>query len=401
MRHWLTALAFAVLAFALPAVARAQTVTLQQSGISRVNSDGSAVTTTSTQNMNVFARVNGADCYGIDDKGIEYVFPITVANETMPTAHHIELWAGGSDCSPLTSRTGTTAVCWPVAASTFPPNTVVQYVHVRAQDIASNIAATTKPLTYTAATSAACTSTTALSTVTVYFLLLDGTSNPVGTSAAWPMKVKLVGPAAPNPVTADGINQAALVHWTAVSDPDETGYRVFVDNGTGGEAGTTGSDASGTLVTTCADGGTDEAGNVLDGGCTTTIVYDNEAGGGTAGSCGSGKLTGGGRADQLTAAAQGGKADTSATVSGLTNGASYAVAVATVDAYDNVGPLSNPVCVSPAPVLDFWDAYRGDGGKAGGFCALEAPGAPARGAAMALGVLFAAVALARRRRGRR
>src|SRR5438552_4141764 len=64
MRTWLTALATPLLLLAFPASAWPQTVTLQSSGITRVNSDGSMVTTKSTTNMNVFARVNGADCYG-------------------------------------------------------------------------------------------------------------------------------------------------------------------------------------------------------------------------------------------------------------------------------------------------------------------------------------------------
>jgi hypothetical protein len=395
MRIWLTAIAIAVLALVVPRLALAQTVTLQQTGISRVNSDGSAVTTKSTTNMNVFARVNGADCYGTDDKGIDYVFPITV--QMGNSGLHVEVWAGGSDCSPLTSRTGTTAVCWPVLQAMLPAYSTVQNVQIRAQDIVSNIAATTKPLTYTAAGSSACTVTTTMATVTVYFLLLDGTSNPVGTSAAWPMKIKLVGPPAPDPITADGLDNAVRVGWTAVNDPDEVGYRVFVDQGSGTDASTNMTDAQGTLVTTCADGGVDEAGNAADGGCTTTTVYDNEAGGGTAGSCGSGKLVGGGRADQLVSAAQAGKVDTSTTVSNVSNGSSYAVAVATVDSYDNVGPLSNPACVTPAPVLDFWTKYKGDGGGAGGFCALE--GENPTGGVMGLGLVFAAIAWARRKRG--
>jgi hypothetical protein len=150
-------------------------------------------------------------------------------------------------------------------------------------------------------------------------------------------------------------------------------------------------------VTTCADGGVDEAGNTADGGCTSVTVYD-ASGGST---CSGATLIAGGRADRLTAAATAGKSDHSKTVSALTNGGSYAVAVACVDGYDNVGPLSDVVCATPAPVLDFWNRYKTDGGAAGGFCALEAPGAPAGGAAMGLGLAFAAALWARRRRGRK
>jgi hypothetical protein len=390
-------------------VARAQAVTLVTGGIARVNADGSAASGATSSYVNPNARINGADCYGPDDKGISYVFPVTVSGGT--SAMHVEIWVGSADCSPLTSRSGTTPTCWPVSATMFLPNSSVQNITIRAQDIVSQITATSKALTYSAATSTACTSSTQLASVSVYFLLLDGSSNPIGTGASWPMKVKLVGPAAPTTVTADGIDTggatgktaAVNVTWSQSTDTDLVGYRIFLDS-SGSTASTDG--GGGTLVTTCADGGfadggIDDAGDAVaipvDGGCTTTTVYD--AGSGS--TCGSATLYAGARADQLTATASPGKTDTQATLTGLSSGASYTVAVATVDSYDNVGPLSTPACATPTPISDFWKKYLAAGGQGGSFrCATE-PGAPVGGVTLGVGAAFLALAWARRRRGRR
>ena len=85
----------------------------------------------------------------------------------------------------------------------------------------------------------------------------------------------------------------------------------------------------------------------------------------------------------------------------LIDGHQYAVAVAAYDGDGNVGLLSNLYCQTPEPIIDFWDQYTTDGGKAGGgFCALEAPGAPVAGSVFGMGVGVAMVAFARRRRRR-
>jgi len=85
----------------------------------------------------------------------------------------------------------------------------------------------------------------------------------------------------------------------------------------------------------------------------------------------------------------------------LINGHQYAVAVAAYDDDGNVGIVSNLGCQTPAPVTDFWDKYKEDGGLAGGgFCALEAPGAPVAGSVFGIGAGTALVAYGRRRRRR-
>ncbi len=86
----------------------------------------------------------------------------------------------------------------------------------------------------------------------------------------------------------------------------------------------------------------------------------------------------------------------------LINGHQYAIAVAAYDDDGNVGALSNLGCQTPEPVTDFWDKYKEDGGASlgGGYCTLEAPGAPALGSVFGLGVGTAVVAYGRRRRRR-
>jgi hypothetical protein len=96
-----------------------------------------------------------------------------------------------------------------------------------------------------------------------------------------------------------------------------------------------------------------------------------------------------------------GKAAGTYTISGLVNGTTYNVVVAAVDNSGNPGPPSPESCDYPAPVNDFWHVYRQDGGRAGGFCALEAVGEPVPSAAgLALIAVTSAFALRRRRRRR-
>ncbi len=99
------------------------------------------------------------------------------------------------------------------------------------------------------------------------------------------------------------------------------------------------------------------------------------------------------------------------TLTGLTTGDQYAIAVAAVDSYGNVGPLGvapAPVsggagiaaCSTPTIVDDFWDKYKTDGGLSlgGGYCALTAPGAPAPFFATMFGAGLGAAVVARGRR---
>jgi hypothetical protein len=101
------------------------------------------------------------------------------------------------------------------------------------------------------------------------------------------------------------------------------------------------------------------------------------------------------------------------TLTGLKTGDQYAIAVAAVDSYGNVGPLGvapSPTngasgyaaCSTPTAVNDFFNEYETDGGRAGGgYCSVNAVGAPETWGASLFGLSVAAAAVARVRRSRR
>jgi hypothetical protein len=83
---------------------------------------------------------------------------------------------------------------------------------------------------------------------------------------------------------------------------------------------------------------------------------------------------------------------------GLTNGVRYAVGVATVDTYYNVGVLSETACGIPEPVTGFFEAYRDAGGAGGGgYCTIGA----SRSRTAAVGIVLAALGFIVRRARRR
>lgn len=102
----------------------------------------------------------------------------------------------------------------------------------------------------------------------------------------------------------------------------------------------------------------------------------------------------------------GGNTTSSFTVLGFADGGApikdftqYAVGVAAFDGTGNTGIISSLSCVTPAPVITFWDQYLADGGRGGGgFCALEGAGIPIGGSLFGGGMGVAVLAYARRRR---
>jgi hypothetical protein len=237
-------------------------------------------------------------------------------------------------------------------------------------------------------------------------------------SYSYPIKADLLGPPPPAGVSiADG-DTLFVVNWTPNTDPDTAGYAVYIDPIPGQEgpvsdagAGNCGSQvlwgsSSSIVVGSSApvaqadadmDAQMDDSGNPVEAATTTTPTsgagislvdphYLRDLNSST-GSTVSGISTG------------------TYTVTGLKNGVYYNVAVSAVDGSGNIGPPSpqSPTsCDFPAPVSDFWRIYRTDGGGAGGgFCALEAVGAPVGSTVLFGGLGAAAVAVVRRRRRRR
>jgi hypothetical protein len=291
--------------------------------------------------------------------------------------------------------------------------------------------------------------------INVNFLPLDSSGNVVGTAYKYVLNTDLVGPPAPSGVSETVGNTLFNVTWTANTDTDTTGYDIFIDPPPGQDASaptvqlmevcpdsggstpvsdasddadldassdaamstpdaTSSSDAGCYFINVSGTGESVDGGScsdptlqsaiVQDAGAVTTIIDDaSDEGGVVTTESGSGGISTiptqflitPGNGTGITVSD---KSATQFKITGLTNIQMYNVVVAAVDGYGNVGPSSNDVCDFPAPTQDFWTTYKNDGGGAGGgFCALEAPGAPVP-SLVGAGFLVAAVALVRRRK---
>ena len=213
--------------------------------------------------------------------------------------------------------------------------------------------------------------------------------------------------ASPEDATTDAI---ASVDATASTDAMAAAEASSSDAGckasnVGGNSSPTTSDTMCTIDPVLAGG------IVQDGGAAAAVVTSDEAGDDASTTPVS---TGGGGISTIptsfivnpnvsTGETVSGQTNSTFMITGLKNGATYNVAVAAVDNSGNVGPPSVQGCGKPAPVDDFWKIYREDGGKAGGFCALEAVGSPAGSMLTLVGagsLVAAAVGRRRRRRAR-
>jgi hypothetical protein len=422
--RWLFALWSVVAALMVPALARAQQATINQNAVPHLHGDGPV------SNGVASDYINRQDC--LNDAQLTIPLYLTGIPNTQ---QFLMAWAGTADCTAQAARQVPTNTCWKVLASPIQqianPN-----IHIRVQDLVQWInPTTTLPAQYQAAGPEACNNPNIASggaPVTIYFMFLssDTDNSAVGT-AKYTIPVILRGPAPPSNVTAAIGDTALILNWSPSSDPSILGYQVFVDPPPNGQtpAPTSPADASaGQLVciTGVTDGGVDEAGNHLPGVRYDAGCYEagagSSAGGGAASTCPStvivsGNATTSSNGDGGTVVTGGtlppsdpaysaggpqGQISNSFTASGLQNGVEYTVAVAGVDKYHNIGPLSAPACETPQPVNDFWKVYREDGGQAGGgFCALEAPGMPAGTTPLLILAAFGLIAWVRRKGGPR
>ena len=364
---------------------------------------------------------------------------------------NLQAWVGSTDCSVITARQ-TPATCWrvsPLISSAVNP----QVIDIRVQDILTQLNATTKDFTQVVVGSEAdchtqtSTGSTALS---IYFFFANSQGQPVGTPQSVPINVDTLA-AGVGTIKLEVGSGILYVNVPPTTDTDTKGWNVYCDPpkdpkaDAAFEASTTTTpattcDSSTTPVTPSTDAATDDAatdgaatdGAVTDGAVTdastatdssTTTASCPDAGTGTstAGSIPaechpSNVLASGGSTISVTEAgtqATGGvqkiipgaflcgSVDVTSTriqIEGVTNGTLYDIAVAARDAVGNVGPLSNVTCDTPGPIDDFWDDYNNAHGAAGGSCALEGAGMPAGTGALALGMMAAAIASARRRR---
>ena len=190
---------------------------------------------------------------------------------------------------------------------------------------------------------------------TFSFLWLDGSKNVVSSDSFANIKLDTKGPAAP-PGLALGVDDSRLAAtWTPSADGDAVGYRMFCtpvldgsgDAGTGSETGAT---TFGVSECSTDSGGAACASNpfglstVTGDASTSSSVIGSEYACGTVGS----------------------RETASFSIEGLTNGKKYHIAIASTDSFGNVVTATTPTCDCPTLTLDFWNAYKGAGGQAGG-----------------------------------
>lgn len=262
---------------------------------------------------------------------------------------------------------------------------------------------------------------TGSNSITVYFMLFAGNTNRTTSPLTTVFKYDLSGPSAPT-LESVGVGEESLIlKWDPKPSSDILGYYLYCEEaidpedaplgqqmGDGGTLGTNGGTA-GTGGSAGSDGGLGGTGGA--GGTTGTPngagdTAGTAGGGGTGGrsvpvdpSCQSSSLRPGERPPPgVRRRGSASSAATEATAKGLVDGQRYACGIAAYDDSKNVGVLSNLLCGTPHPVVDYFEAYRRAGGQAGGgYCRFgRAPAQP-----FALGAVLLAAGFALVRRARR
>lgn len=318
--------------------------------------------------------VSYADCVNDDELWFKAV-AFTGAFQTFP----LQIWAGSTDCTDQQARTGTAPTCWLVFEGSISYN--VSDVKIKSRDIAAKHLNTSAIKGPGSGTRADCDTGVDPPLQLTLFFMFELNDQIQGTPATWTQTgLDITRPNPPLNLTASPGETRIHMDWTPiVTDTDVAEYWLFcVPTGTTSAAlSTYGADAAGTVrqLLEAGLGGTTSwvDGAVIDGGGLGT--------GGTGGTTStetscmtSGPLT----TDQVTdpnfvstykCGNVSGRATSTGTASGLTNGTEYAVAVAAVDQVANIGKLSANQCATPVEVTDFFELYRAAGGKGGGgFC---------------------------------
>jgi hypothetical protein len=232
------------------------------------------------------------------------VFSLAIAGLPAPNAN-FQVWAGTGDCTaPGATNSVATATCWALVAPVTPQ--AVMNVDVRVADLVGYIGAPLPPQAYQSiTTSSACSKPAAAAetTVNVFFMFFpNGQNAPLTNAPAYPVKVKLKGPGACTNVTASPSSDSFLVSWQPpAGNPTLAGFDLFATAvGSSGDAG---------AQIVCAD---DAQGAIDVSNVAQTVI-------GSA---------------------------TEGTVTGLSNATSYAVGVAAVDDFGNVGTVTGATCAA-------------------------------------------------------
>lgn len=368
-RHVLSALlllsvALSVLLFG--GRANAQTVAISnKASLIRRTADGAVA---AKRQVNPEA-ISYDDCFGNQTLEITYTASGFTANQSL------QVWAGTQDCKPIAARSGTTQQCWRPYGNL--PNAAAQTITIPVRNILTRRTDTTIGDYSNDAT--VC-KDIALTTYSLFFMWVQGAgTEPIGTTDQVDIQVKTVGPASLSGLKVLPGNTRLIVTWDAVGEAgtvDQVGVRVYCDDKPTSKSPDT------KEVTVCPDASSSSDGDITDAGadaCTTkTETVAN-----TGGSCGSSNLTPPSGSQSALPDAKYLCAETGGTGARvvvesfngqpLTNDQTYAVAVAAVDSYGNVGALVEPTCSTPGLTSDFWQLYRDSGGQAGGCSTETAP----------------------------
>jgi len=436
-------------------VARAQTTTTStatlsiafESSLPRVDASGKAL---NKRSLTLTPEaVSNQDC--VDDQRIRF----TLSMSGFAANAQVLAYAGinGQDCSAATQRAGSTSQCWPIlrpagaanltnVGSTNIPLTLQQNIDIPVRAIMAG-ALTPQTPDY----SASICGTVDLSNISVQFLYFDpGNTSQASVNHTVPITVDTIGPAAPTGLGHLPGNTRIQVNFASISggDPDAgtsggvtelTGVAIYCTPSTGTTDVSTTTDSDAGCTTVALDGGVDETGDAGDGGfatvcddagistttdgdaassvCAAAVFTDpaaaNDAGAaattttddsGTAATTTTGIIPNAAFNAKYQCGSYSGNSGTSVIAEGLTNGVSYAVAVASTDKYGNVGPLSAIQCEIPEETTDFWEEYKAAGGLAGGCATVDEP-FPLGTASAGLSLVVVAASFIRRRRNRR
>ena len=231
----------------------------------------------------------------------------------------------------------------------------------------------------------------------------------------------LLGPTPPTDVTAGPGDASLILNFTALTDPDSTGYKVYCDDGSGMAQGAGGAGGSTSTTTSLSGGGAPRARRRRRQLSGRSPVLDGRRRSGR-------RRRGRGRRGRrrrthprelhLLARAEGGRR----AGQHLLRGVEQLVADHRVDLEPEadgqrqgvrvrrrrgrhrwqLGPLSNVACGIPEPTDDFFGEYRGDSGQAGGgLCSIGRSSSAVAAMSAALGLSLLALAGRRRSRARR
>jgi len=366
--------------------------------------------------------INLQDCR--DEMQVQ--FPLTVTG--FSTSDNFEVWGtdqSGADCTVATARSGATQTCYQVTGNFSRLQT--QTTNIGVKDIIKGL-----PSASAGIPADGCRRVNAF-TVSLFFLVLRGTD--VAGNAKATLSVDTQGPTALSGVRVEPGNDAVTIAWNAVGEggaDDVTGARVFCDPDpkpvSASDAGTkivclddsgattTAFDASDTVGLAEAGVTCSEVANTTGGAAGAAIPVVEPGYSSDGKSCASQAFApvngvalvadaalfakyGCGATDSST-----GNSKRITDIAGvpLENGKIYALAVAGIDSFGNIGELSPQVCQFPESTSDFWRDYRGSGGQAGGgFCSVEGPGFPAGSfGVLALGTVVGLSSLRRLQRRR-